>query len=75
MCFELGLLGVCAETTWLTWMCKKQTLSQHCFLMSTVYLAAAAILFHSIRPNGGFEKRSLHGSCPVIKGTPSRLLT
>jgi hypothetical protein len=28
----------------------------------------AAILFHSIKPSGAFEKRSMHGACPVIKG-------
>lgn len=27
-----------------------------------------AVLFHSIAPNGAFERRSMHGSCPVIKG-------
>ena len=27
-----------------------------------------AILFHSIQPNGGLERRSLHTACPVIKG-------
>jgi hypothetical protein len=29
---------------------------------------SAAIPFHSIKPSGAFEKRSMHGSCPVIKG-------
>jgi len=33
-----------------------------------VLCCAAAVLFHSIQPNGAFEKRSMHGSCPVIKG-------
>jgi hypothetical protein len=28
----------------------------------------AAILFHSLKPSGAFEKRSMHGSCPVIRG-------
>lgn len=28
----------------------------------------AAILFHSIQTSGAFEKRSMHGSCPVIQG-------
>ncbi len=27
-----------------------------------------AVLFHSIKPNGDLEKRSLHTACPVIKG-------
>ncbi|KDD72104.1 hypothetical protein H632_c3860p0, partial [Helicosporidium sp. ATCC 50920] len=27
-----------------------------------------AVLFHSIRPNGELERRSLHTACPVIKG-------
>lgn len=27
-----------------------------------------AILFHSIKPNGDLEKRSMHTACPVIKG-------
>lgn len=27
-----------------------------------------AVLFWSIRPNGSFDPKSLHGSCPVIKG-------
>eukprot|EP00201_Polytomella_parva_P009975 CAMPEP_0175066742 /NCGR_PEP_ID=MMETSP0052_2-20121109/16690_1 /TAXON_ID=51329 ORGANISM="Polytomella parva, Strain SAG 63-3" /NCGR_SAMPLE_ID=MMETSP0052_2 /ASSEMBLY_ACC=CAM_ASM_000194 /LENGTH=290 /DNA_ID=CAMNT_0016333503 /DNA_START=318 /DNA_END=1187 /DNA_ORIENTATION=+ len=29
----------------------------------------AAVLFHSIKPSGELERRSLHGACPVIKGT------
>jgi hypothetical protein len=31
-------------------------------------LLSPAILFHSIQTSGAFEKRSMHGSCPVIKG-------
>ncbi len=27
-----------------------------------------AILFHSMKPNGELEERSMHGACPVIKG-------
>lgn len=27
-----------------------------------------ALLFYSIFPNGTFERRSLHGGCPVISG-------
>ncbi|KAI8102935.1 hypothetical protein M9434_005726 [Picochlorum sp. BPE23] len=27
-----------------------------------------AVLFHSIKPNGELERRSLHTACPVIKG-------
>lgn len=26
-----------------------------------------ALLFHSIKPNGELERRSMHGACPVIK--------
>ena len=26
------------------------------------------MLFHSIKPNGELERRSLHTACPVIKG-------
>lgn len=26
-----------------------------------------AVLFHSIKPNGELERRSMHGACPVIK--------
>ena len=26
------------------------------------------MLFHSMKPNGELERRSLHGACPVIKG-------
>lgn len=26
------------------------------------------MLFHSITPSGGYERRSLHTACPVIKG-------
>ena len=38
------------------------------------YLAAKprkgdAVLFHSMKPNGELERRSLHTACPVIKGT------
>lgn len=28
-----------------------------------------ALLFHNIQPSGALEKRSMHGACPVIKGT------
>jgi hypothetical protein len=28
-----------------------------------------ATIFWSIRPDGTFDHKSLHGSCPVIKGT------
>lgn len=28
----------------------------------------AAVLFHSIKPSGELERRSLHGACPVLKG-------
>ncbi|GFR44355.1 hypothetical protein Agub_g5574, partial [Astrephomene gubernaculifera] len=27
-----------------------------------------AIMFHSMKPNGELEERSLHGACPVIRG-------
>jgi prolyl 4-hydroxylase len=27
-----------------------------------------AVLFHSIKPSGELERRSLHTACPVIKG-------
>ncbi|GAB4820202.1 hypothetical protein N2152v2_007248 [Parachlorella kessleri] len=27
-----------------------------------------AVLFHSIRPTGEIERRSMHGACPVVKG-------
>ncbi len=27
----------------------------------------SAVLFHSIKPNGDYEPRSLHAACPVIK--------
>jgi hypothetical protein len=27
-----------------------------------------AILFHSMKPNGELEERSMHGACPVISG-------
>ena len=26
-----------------------------------------AVLFHSIRPTGEIERRSMHGACPVVK--------
>jgi hypothetical protein len=32
----------------------------------------AAILFHSIALDGTVDHRSLHGSCPVIKGEAAR---
>ena len=32
-------------------------------------LPRAAILFHSIKPTGELERKSLHTACPVIKGT------
>jgi prolyl 4-hydroxylase len=28
----------------------------------------SAVLFHSIKPSGDLEKRSMHTACPVIKG-------
>ena len=28
----------------------------------------SAVLFWSIKPNGQFDHRSMHGACPVIKG-------
>lgn len=31
-------------------------------------LARAALLFHSMKPGGELEERSMHGACPVIKG-------
>lgn len=27
-----------------------------------------AVLFHSMYPNGTFDKHALHGGCPVVKG-------
>eukprot|EP00967_Tisochrysis_lutea_P107561 scaffold165982_cov14-Tisochrysis_lutea.AAC.1 len=35
----------------------------------TVFTKGDAVLFHSMKFNGEFEPRSLHGACPVIKGT------
>lgn len=32
-----------------------------------------AVLFHSIKPNGELEPRSLHSACPVIKVRMGRL--
>lgn len=29
----------------------------------------AALLFHSITPTGALERKSLHASCPVVRGT------
>lgn len=31
--------------------------------------AGDAVLFHSMKPNGELEERSLHAACPVIRGT------
>lgn len=28
-----------------------------------------AVLFWSLKPNGEFDERSLHGGCPVVSGT------
>lgn len=33
------------------------------------WLAGDAVLFHSMKPNGELEERSLHAACPVIRGT------
>lgn len=33
-----------------------------------------ALLFWSIQPGGGFDKRALHGGCPVRNGTKARAL-
>ena len=29
---------------------------------------ATAVMFHSMKPDGTLEKRSLHAACPVLKG-------
>lgn len=44
----------------------------HLPLQSLLPVPRAAILFHSMTPAGAFEKRSMHGSCPVIKGECER---
>jgi hypothetical protein len=38
------------------------------YITILLLLLPAALLFHSIKPSGGFEKRSMHGACPVIRG-------
>ena len=35
---------------------------------SRPFCRPAAILFHSIKPTGELERKSLHTACPVIKG-------
>jgi hypothetical protein len=33
------------------------------------FVGLCSCSFHSMTPNGTFEERSMHGACPVIKGT------